>query len=149
MKIELVSFRSSSSSSSSFATHRESSTYLESGIVGTLSNDLVSSTIGLGNELVQLAVCVVSGQPQGLTVSRVLATTVVLLLSCIDNRNTVSHDSKCSCVLGEGNVVGAAGFPRLARSHTERNLPPLLPWDIYLLSKTWVIVVLQEVSKKG
>lgn len=58
MQTELVSFPSSPSY---FETQREMSTYLVNSIIGTLSNGLVSSTIGLGNELVQLAVGVVSG----------------------------------------------------------------------------------------
>lgn len=88
------------------------STYLINSIIGTLGNGLISGTIGRRNKLVQLAVCIISGQPQSLAVSWVRATTIVLLLSCVDNRNAICHDGECGCILGEGNVIGDAGFPK-------------------------------------
>lgn len=95
-----------------FQTERETSTYLINSIISTLRNGLISGTIGRRNKLVQLAVCVISGQPQSLAISWVLATTIVLLLSCVYNRNAICHDGECGSVLGEGNVVGDAGFPK-------------------------------------
>ena len=86
--------------------------YLVDSIVSTFSNRLVSSSIGRCNELVQFAVSVVSGQPYSLAISWVFASSVVLLLSGVDDRNAVCHDGECGSVLSEGNVVGDAGFAK-------------------------------------
>lgn len=84
--------------------------YLVDGIV-LARNSQVSDAIGLRNELVQLGVGVVTGQPHGLAIGWIFAAAEVLFLSCVDDRNAVSHNGEGGGVLGEGDIIGEAVFP--------------------------------------
>lgn len=84
----------------------ETEAYLVGEIIFARVDSLVPNSICPANKLVQFTVCVVLGQPGSLAIIGILATLILLFLSCIDDRNTICHDGERSNIFGESGVIG-------------------------------------------
>lgn len=85
-------------------------TYLVSQVPVTCEDGLVTDSVRLANQLVQWAICVVPRQPCGFAVVGIAASLVVLLLSGVDDWDSVCHDGKGGGILRKGHVIGITEF---------------------------------------